>query len=271
MVDHEAIRLRFATLDPVLDERGRRRFAAAEALAAGRGGVTAVSRITGIARSTIGRGLAELRGGATTEPDRVRRAGGGRKPLTDTDPTLLDDLRALVEPTTRGDPEAPLLWTARACATWRRLAGTRPRIGHNVVAELLRTLGYSLQANRKTREGATIPIAMRSSATSTIGEGSTCGGRAGDLGRHQEEGIGRRLQERRPRVAAEGRTRAGARPRLRHPELGRAVPYGVYDIADNAGWVSVGIDHDTASFAVNAIRRWWQTMGQARYPEPSVC
>jgi hypothetical protein len=159
VIDHAGIKLRFTSLAPVLDERGRRRFAAAEALAAGRGGVSAVSRLTGIARSTIDRGLAELRGeGAPVAADRVRRPGGGRKPLAAIDASLLGDLKGLVEPTTRGDPMAPLLWTARSL---RNLAaGLRDlghRICHNVVADLLREMGYSLQANRKTREGANHP------------------------------------------------------------------------------------------------------------------
>jgi hypothetical protein len=160
VIDHAAIELRYSALAPLLDERGRRRFAAAEALAAGHGGVTAVSRITGLARSTIDRGLAELRGeGApAAASDRVRRAGGGRKPLVATDATLLGDLEGLVEPTTRGDPMAPLRWTAKSL---RRLAaglrGLGHRICHNVVADLLREMGYSLQANRKTREGSNHP------------------------------------------------------------------------------------------------------------------
>lgn len=157
MIDHAAIKLRYEALDPLLDERGRRRFAAAEALAAGIGGVAAVSRITGIARSTIGRGLAELRGETAPEAasDRVRREGAGRRSLVSTDPTLMADLKSLVEPTTRGDPMAPLLWTAKSL---RNLAaGLREighRIHHNVVADLLRDMGYSLQANRKTLEGS---------------------------------------------------------------------------------------------------------------------
>ena len=159
MLDEAAIRLRYAALDPVLDERGRRRFAAAEARSAGWGGVSALSRITGMARSTIGRGLAELRGAATVvAAGRVRRAGGGRKKLTFSDATLLGDLRALVEPATRGDPQAPLLWTSKSlrhlAAALRSLGH---RIGHNAVAHLLRELGYSLQANRKTREGSNHP------------------------------------------------------------------------------------------------------------------
>ena len=270
MIDDAAIKLRYAALDPVLDERGRRRFAAAEALAAGRGGVTAVARITGIARSTIDRGLAELRGEAEPDaaPDRVRRKGGGRRPLVVTDPTLLTDLKDLVEPTTRGDPTAPLLWTAKSL---RNLAaGLRElghRIGHNVVADLLRDLGYSLQANRKAREGTNHPdrnaqfeyinrkmkqaLAAREPAISVDTKKKELVGDFKNGGR-----------EYRPKGQPE--------PVRVHdfiiPELGRAAPYGVYDIADNAGWVSVGIDKDTASFAVNSIRRWWQTMGRARYP-----
>ena len=159
MIDESAIRLRFEALKPVLDERWRRRFAAAEARAAGFGGIQAVAQITGIARSTIGRGLAELCGATDVPPaGRVRRPGAGRKPLTETDPILLDDLRALVEPATRGDPERPLLWTAKSL---RNLAGGLQELGHrisfNSVRSLLGVLGYSLQANRKTREGTNHP------------------------------------------------------------------------------------------------------------------
>ena len=158
MVDDAAIRVRFEAIEPLLDERSRRRYAAAEALAAGRGGVTAVSEVTGVARSTIGRGLAELRNGAPAESDRVRKPGGGRKSLAANDPTLLDDLRSLVEPSTRGDPQASLLWTAKSL---RNLAAGLCELGHRIsysaVRELLRSLGYSLQANRKTREGGNHP------------------------------------------------------------------------------------------------------------------
>jgi DNA-binding phage protein len=160
MIDETAIRLRYEALVPVLDERGRRRFAAAEAVAAGRGGVSAVARITGIARSTIDRGLVELRGGPepSSASSRVRRAGGGRKRATVKDPTLLADLKLLVEPVTRGDPMTPLLWTAKSL---RNLAAGLTQLGHcvchNVVAGLLREMGYSLQSNRKTLEGGSHP------------------------------------------------------------------------------------------------------------------
>lgn len=270
MIDHAAIKLRFKALDPLLDERGRRRFAAAEALSAGLGGVAAVSSITGIARSTIGRGLAELRGEAAPEAssDRVRRKGAGRRSLVATDPTLLADLQVLVEPATRGDPMAPLLWTAKSL---RNLAaGLRDlghRIAHNVVADLLRDMGYSLQANRKTLEGSNHPD--RDAQFVYINEQVKAALAANEpaisVDTKKKELVGDFKN-----AGRDYRPKGQPVPVRVHdfiiPELGRAAPYGVYDIASNAGWVSVGIDHDTASFAVNAIRRWWQTMGSERYP-----
>jgi transposase len=268
VIDHEAIRVRFEALDPLLDERGRRRYAAAEALASGRGGISVVSQITGVARSTIGRGLVELRDGATTEPDRVRRPGGGRKPLTVKDATLLDDLRSLVEPSTRGDPQAALLWTAKSL---RKLAaGLRElghQISHSVVGELLRSLGYSLQANRKTREGGNHPDrdAQFTYINEQVKAALATGEPAISVDTKKKELVGDFKN-----AGREWRPKGSPEPVRVHDflikQLGRAVPYGVYDIGENAGWVSVGVDHDTASFAVNAIRRWWQTMGQARYP-----
>ena len=268
MIDESAIRLRFELLDGVLDERGRRRLAAAEAMTAGPGGVSAVCRATGIARSTIGRALAELRGGATRDDNRVRRVGGGRKPLSQTDASLLDDLRHLVDPATRGDPESALLWTSKSL---RKLAeglrGLGHRIGHNLVGDLLRKLGYSLQANRRTREGADHPdrdaqfryINDRVKAALGAGEPAI----SVDTKKKELVGDFRNAgREWQPKGSPE-------EVRVHDfliPELGRAAPYGVYDIGENAGWVSVGVDHDTASFAVNAIRRWWRLMGSVRYP-----
>jgi hypothetical protein len=268
VIDEWAIRLRFEALSDVLDERGRRRFAAAEALAAGRGGVTAVMRATGIARSTIGRGLAELRAGEAVAVGRVRRPGGGRKPLRETDTSLLDDLRALLEPHTRGDPQSPLLWTCRSVRQLSRsLCAMGHTIGRSLVGELLHELGFSLQANRKTLEGASHPD--RDAQFHYINDQVTAALAAGEpaisVDTKKKELVGdfkNSGREWRPKGEPE-------KVRVHDfiiPELGRAVPYGVYDIADNAGWVSVGIDHDTAAFAVNAVRSWWSTMGQARYP-----
>jgi transposase len=270
MMDDTAIRMRYEAVKPVLDERGRRRFAAAEALAAGRGGIATVSRITGIARSTIGRGLAELRGTSPpeAEPGQMRRKGAGRPALVDKDPTLLEDLANLVEPSTRGDPTAPLKWTAKSL---RKLAAELGSLGHrispNVVGELLHRLGYSLQANRKTREGAHHPD--RDAQFNYINERVKAALAAGEpaisVDTKKKELVGdfkNGGREWRPKGKPE-------RVRVHDfivPELGRASPYGVYDIADNAGWVSVGIDNDTASFAANSIRRWWKTMGRARHP-----
>jgi hypothetical protein len=271
VVDESGIHLRFTALDPVLDERGRRRFAAAEARTAGHGGIAAVARITGLARSTIGRGLAELRGTASdaVARGRTRRPGGGRKKLTDTDATLLADLQGLVEPATRGDPQAPLLWTSRSL---RNLAAALQAMGHrvchNVVANLLRQLEYSLQSNRKTREGTNNPDrdAQFDHINTEVKAALAAGQPAISVDTKKRELVGDFKN-----AGRELRPKGQPEPVRVHdfkiPELGRAVPYGVYDIAGNTGWVSVGIDHDTASFAANAIRRWWQTMGRARYPE----
>jgi Rhodopirellula transposase DDE domain len=268
MIDEAAIRLRYEALKPVLDEQVRRRFAAAEAQAAGHGGVSAVARITGIARSTIGRGLTELREAGAPPPGRVRRPGGGRKPLSVTDPNLLDDLRRLVEPTTRGDPDRPLLWTAKSLRNLTAgLCVLGHRVCHNTVGTLLRTLGYSLQANRKTREGASHPDrdAQFGYLNEQVKAALAAGEPAISVDTKKKELIGDFKNGGR-----EWRLRGEPEAVRVHdfliPGLGRAVPYGVYDIGENAGWVSVGIDHDTASFAVNAIRRWWQLMGRARYP-----
>jgi Rhodopirellula transposase DDE domain len=267
VIDETAIALRYAVLSPVLDERGLRRFAAAEARTAGRGGVLALSRITGLARSTIDRGLAELDSATEIEVKRVRRPGGGRKKLTETDATLLADLKALVEPTTRGDPTAPLLWTSRSLRNLTEALQTMGHsIHHNVVADLLRQLHYSLQSNRKTREGTNNPdrdaqfgyINRRVKAALVASQPVI------SVDTKKKELVGdfkNGGRELRPK----GQPESVRVHDFRIPELGRAVPYGVYDLAGNTGWVSVGIDHDTASFAVNTIRSWWQTMGRERY------
>ena len=268
MIDELAIRQRFEALAPVLDERGRRRFAAAEAATAGFGGVSAVTRATGIARSTIGRGLVELGTGEAPAGDRVRKLGGGRKPLSEIDASLIDDLRALVEPETRGDPQSPLLWT---CKSLRKLSQSLRDMGHRIgrtlVGELLHKLDYRLQANRKTREGSSHPDrdAQFHYLNDRMKEALTAGEPAISVDTKKKELVGdfrNAGREWRPQGSPE-------EVRVHDfiiPELGRAVPYGVYDIAGNAGWVSVGINHDTAAFAVNAIRSWWTLMGRERYP-----
>jgi hypothetical protein len=250
-----------------LTERARRLWAATEARAAGRGGITLVARATGIAYSTIARGLKELAARAPAAPGRVRRPGGGRKRTLDKDPTLLTDLEGLVEPTASGHPESPLRWTGKSV---RQLAGALRAMGHVVsrqlVAELLAAAGYSLQANRKTREGPSHPD------------------RDAQF-RYINQQVRRFQATRQPVISVDTKKKelvgdfknAGRqwRPRgqptpvrvhdFRIPERGKAVPYGVYNLTRNAGWVSVGIDHDTARFAVRTIQRWWDKMGRPGY------
>jgi hypothetical protein len=270
VIDEAAIAFRHSALHPVLDERGRRRFAAAEARMAGRGGVSAVSRITGLARSTIRRGLDELeRAAGDAISRRIRRPGGARKKATEVDPTLLSDLKDLVEPATRGDPEAPLLWTSRSLRNLAvALRAMGHKIGHNVVGDLLRQLNYSLQSNRKTKEGSHNPDrdAQFGYINTQVKAALEAGQPAISVDTKKKELVGDFKN-----AGRELRPKGQPEPVRVHdfkiPELGRAAPYGVYDIAGNTGWVSVGIDHDTASFAVNAIRRWWLEMGRARYPD----
>ena len=269
MIDIAAIKLRYDALSPVLDERGRRRFAAAEALTAGWGGIVAVSAATGIARSTIGYGLRELRGDA---PDSalggVRRKGAGRKPLTQTDPTLLSDLERLVDPATRGDPMSPLKWTSKSLRNLAAaLCAMGHSIGHDSVGALLKTLGYSLQGNRKTLEGSqhVDRDAQFQHIAETVQAAIAASQPAISVDTKKKELVGDFKNGGR-----EYRPAGSPEPVRVHdfidPKLGRAAPYGVYDIADDKGWVSVGVDHDTAAFAVNAIRSWWMAMGRSRHP-----
>jgi hypothetical protein len=269
MDEQERIAARYAHVAGVVDERGRRAVAAAEALAWGRGGIAAVTRATGLSPQTIRNGMKELRGAVTSAaPGRIRRAGGGRKKLVATDPTVCADLERLVEPTTRGDPESPLRWT---CKSVRKLVAALCDAGHRVshqwVAEALHALGYSLQGNRKTREGSANPdrdaqfAHLNAAATAALAAGEpviSVDTKKKELVGDFKNG-GREWQP--PGQPEEVRVHDFV-----IPELGRVSPYGVYDLAANAGWVSVGIDHDTAAFAIASIRRWWQGAGQGRYP-----
>ncbi len=264
-----AVRKRYREMAPVLNEQSRRRFVALEADALGRGGVCLMARISGLARSTIYHGLSDIRHNVSAPAGRTRKKGGGRKKKAIEDPTLVVDLKSLVEAVTRGDPMRPLLWTTRSL---RNLVSELARKGHTVcptvVGDLLRGMGYSLQANSKTREGsrhidrdaqfqyintqATVFLAANEPVISVDTKKKELVGNFKNNGR-----------EWRPKET----------PELVNvhdfidPKLGRAVPYGVYDITNNVGWVSVGTDHDTATFAVNAIRRWWRTMGKKRHPK----
>jgi len=273
------VRTKYELLRPLMDERMRRQWAAAEALSLERGGVTVVANATGLSRTTIGQGMRELRErthlGIEDEicvselPTRVRHPGGGRHPLKEDDPALVRDLEALIEPTTRGDPQSPLRWT---CKSTRNLAEALSRHGHRVshqtVAVLLHELGYSLQALRKTRGGSTHPdrdaqfqhinrqvIAFQERGQPVVSVDTKKKELIGDF-----KNAGREWQPQ----------RAPEEVRIydfEDKQLGKAIPRGVYDPTWDEGWVSIGIDHDTAQFAAETLRRWWEEMGSDTYPE----
>jgi hypothetical protein len=264
-----AARRRYREMAPVLNEQSRRRFVAVEAQALGRGGVSLMARISGLARSTIYHGLRDIRDKVSAPVGRIRRTGGGRRKKVVEDRTLVADLKALVEPVTRGDPMQPLLWTT---CSLRNLVEELAKRGHDVcptvVGNLLRGMDYSLQANSKTREGSNhIDRDAQFQYINTQAKAF--------LTAHQPViSVDTKKKELVGNFKNNGREwRPKGTPELVNvhdfidPKLGRAVPYGVYDISNNVGWVSVGTDRDTASFAVNAIRRWWRTMGKARHPK----
>ena len=265
------IRRKYRALRVEMDERGRRQWAAAEARELGWGGVTAVAHATGLSRTTITAGRRELDLPArrrSAEAARVRRPGGGRQRLTEADPGLVAALEALIEPATRGDPESPLCWT---CKSTRRLADELRRQHHpistNSVAALLRQAGYSLQANRKTREGASHPDrnAQFEHINASVRRFHDRGQPAISVDTKKKELVGdfkNAGREWQPR----GEPEEVRVHDFIDKKLGKAIPYGVYDILNNQGWVSVGIDHDTAEFAANSIRRWWKQMGHRRFP-----
>ena len=271
----EIISKKYNLLKPFLDEKSKRLFAAAEALSIGKGNISIVSLATGISENTIKKGCNELESGkvGTSETpipdDKIRAPGGGRKKSVEKDPTLLSDLETLIEPTSRGDPESPLRWTSKSL---RKLAKELQKIGHKVsharVADMLHMLGYSLQANKKTIEGTEHPD-------------------RDDQFKHINEKCKTFQDEKQPVISVDSKKKElignfknsgrELRPKkdpipvnvhdFEDKELGKVNPYGVYDIANNEGWVNVGIDNDTASFAVESIRRWWNMMGCKLYPE----
>jgi len=269
LVDESGIRERWLVVCGELDERGRRVWAAAEARSHGWGGIAAVVRATGISEDTVRRGIAEVASGQRAPAGRVRRPGAGRKPILETDPSLPEDLEGLIEPGMRGDPESPLRWTSKSVA---KLTGGLGEMGHVVrdstVGLQVRALGYSLQANRKTREGADHPDRDAQFA-------------------HIAQLTGQALKAKQPVISVDtkkkeliGAYKNGGRELAKTGEpvevnthdfpdekLGKAVPYGIYDVGKDQGWVSVGISADTCQFAVNSIRGWWQHLGKARYPD----
>lgn len=269
MQEVEAIRNRFELLSPYLDEKTRRLLVAAEAQSLGFGGITIVARATGMTRDTIRRGIGELQGSAEPQAGRIRRSGGGRKRTIDTDPTLQADLEKLISPAERGDPESPLRWTSKSV---RHLAQELKRMGHQashqMVAQLLHDLGYSLQGNRKTLEGSSHPDrdAQFEHINSQAQEYFATSDPVISVDTKKKELVGEFKNGGRE-WHPQGMPPSVKVHDFADSELGRAVPYGVYDLAGNSAWVSVGVDHDTSSFAVETIRRWWYSMGSERYPD----
>lgn len=265
----ERIRVKYEALSPSLTERGRRLWCATEAMDIGWGGIALVSRATGVSKITIWRGTQELKSGEVLEQGRIRRTGGGRKKVVKKDANLLGDVRSLVEPTASGNPESPLLWTSKSV---RKLAAELRAMGHSIsfrtVADVLRDARYTLQGNRKAQEGRSHPDrdAQFRHINRTVRTFQRMGQPVVSVDTKKKELVGNFRnagREWRPKGTPE---RVKVHDFL-IKENGKAIPYGVYDLTRNAGWVSVGIDHDTASFAVRTIRRWWRMMGQPVYPQ----
>ena len=270
-VDERALRAKYKSLAPELNERARRIWAATEARDIGRGGIALVARATKISYSTIVRGLNELKSGAGVPSGRVRRTGGGRKSSLAKDPDLMSDLDALVEPTASGDPESPLRWTSksvRILATHLKAEGHT--VSHQLVSELLAEAGYSLQGNRKSREGTDHPDRDEQFGyiNRLVKQFQRDGQPVISVDTKKKELVGdfkNSGKQWRPKQTPEV-------VRVHDfiiPEKGKAIPYGVYDLTRNTGWVSVGIDHDTASFAARTILKWWRKMGRPVYPRGS--
>lgn len=272
-IDRHAIQEKYHALRDLFDERTRRLWAAAEARSLPYGGTSVIASVTGLSRTTILAGMRELRdkppGGVANQDSRVRRPGGGRKRLKDLDPSLEQGLELLVEPLTRGDPESPLRWT---CKSTRKLAEELNRQGHRVgdrkVADLLHDLHYSLQANAKTREGSSHPD--RNAQFEYINTLTKAFQKRGQpvisVDTKKKELVGD-FKNNGAEWQPKGQPEEVRVHDFEDKELGKVVPYGVYDLAKNEGWVTVGTDHDTSDFAIDTILGWWKRMGRQAYPE----
>jgi transposase len=271
VIDEAAIGERFRVLAGELNERQRRLWAAAEARSAGYGGISAVVRATGISESTVLRGLADLDSGVAPEPGKVRRHPG-RVPILEREAGLAEDLDRLVDPVTRGDPESPLRWTSKSGS---KLAEALREMGHDVVdrtvLRLLKAKGYSLQANKKTREGAQHPDrdAQFQHISETVVEAIEAGEPVISVDAKKRElvgdfkAVGREFQRKGAPVEVRGHD-------FKDKQLGHAIPYGVYDLTADEGWVSIGITSDTAQFAVGTMISWWEHLGRDRYPDATT-
>lgn len=265
------IRNKYMALVDDLDERGRRRWAATEAESIGRGGIAAVAEATGMSDRTVRNGIIEIREGRVVPTGQQRRTGGGRKPLEEDQPDLIDAIEALVEPTERGDPQSPLRWTCKSLTNLQaELRAQGYAVGRVKISEVLRSLGYSLQGNRKTREGKNHPD--RDDQFKHINKRVKAYRRGGrpaiSVDTKKKENLGEKAN-----VGREYRPKGSPREVDTHDfpdkKKGKAIPYGVYDIDQNEAWVSIGISSDTGEFAVASIRRWWKELGRKRYRKPT--
>jgi len=265
------IRNKYMALVDDLDERGRRRWAATEAESIGRGGIAAVAAATGMSDRTVRNGMIEIREGRVVPTGQQRRTGGGRKPLEEDQPDLIDAIEALVEPTERGDPQSPLRWTCKSLTNLQaELRAQGYAVGRAKISEVLRSLGYSLQGNRKTREGKNHPD--RDAQFKHINKRVKAYRRGGrpaiSVDTKKKENLGEKAN-----VGREYRPKGSPREVDTHDfpdkKKGKAIPYGVYDIDQNEAWVSIGISSDTGEFAVASIRRWWKELGRKRYRKPT--
>jgi hypothetical protein len=269
MTTIDQMRTRFTAIWPHLDEKGRRLWAASEAKAFGRGGLKVTHEVTGMSRSVIFEGLKDIAGERLLPEGRIRRAGAGRKSLTNTNETLLNDLKFIVESSTMGDPESPLLWTTQSLRTLAvALQAKGHKIGHVTVGTLLAAQGYSLQGNRKTLEGKSQPDrdAQFQFIATRVADNQAQGQPVISVDTKKKELIGlyknggRAYRPKGNPIKVKGHD-------FEDKELGKVAPYGVYDLMHNEAWVNVGTDHDTSAFAVESIRRWWYMMGKERYPD----
>jgi hypothetical protein len=263
----ESVADKYAALRPHLDERQRRLLLGAEARQLGRGGIKTVAAATGVHPDTIARGIGELEG-QPAPPGRVRAPGGGRKKLAETDPQLAAELKALVDPETRGDPMSPLVWTTKST---RNLAGALTEMGHPVsdrtVAQMLVGMGFSLQGNAKVLEGRghADRDAQFRHLNSRVAECLAAGLPVVSVDTKKKELVGEFKNGGREYQPAGRPERVNVHD-FADKELGKAIPYGIYDVSANTGWVSVGTDHDTSAFAVQTLRSWWEAIGQHRHP-----
>lgn len=269
-MDVKTIKQKYELMKSVLNERSRRRFAAVEANAIGRGGIQIVTQATRLNRNTIARGIKELNKKEEMGPERIRRSGAGRKKIKEKNPKIIKDIELLVEPHARGDPESPFRWTIKSVRTLaKELKKRKHKVSYQIVSELLHEMRYSLQSNRKTSEGMSHPDrnAQFENIYRKVKAQQKAGNPAISVDAKKKELVGNFKNN-----GQEWRKKGEPEEVLVHDfiikELGKVCPYGVYDLAQNKGWVNVGIDHDTAAFAVESIRQWWKRMGKKSYAQP---